>query len=423
MMQDLTTNANNGIHSLPTNQDIPFSILDNDLYKFTMQQFVFIHFRDIPVKYRFKNRSPTIRLNEPAIEWLKSRIQGLEKLSLTADERQFLEGYSFFSREYLEFLQSFRYRPAEQVNISLDSDGDLQLNIQGFWHEVILYEVPLLALVSEAYFRFVDLDWNYDGQESRAKAKAMKLLQHGCVFSEFGTRRRRDYYTQDIVVRVLARANKEHLLENPGSQGKLVGTSNVHFAHKYGLTAVGTLAHELFMGVSALEGVANANRLTLEKWHDTYKGQLGIALTDTFGTEVFFRDFGGKLANAFSGVRHDSGDPFGFVDRVVEHYRTLGINASQKVIMFSDSLTPELAIQLKEHCDSSGVKCAFGIGTNFTNDFERKGGGKSVPMNIVIKLSECRGIPVVKLSDEKTKHSGPKEAVQDALRILGLPLD
>jgi len=176
------------------------------------------------------------------------------------------------------------------------------------------------------------------------------------------------------------------------------------------------------MGISALEGIENANKKALVRWLDIYKGALGIALTDTFRTEVFFRDFDYDLAKAYTGVRQDSGDPLKFVDAMVDHYRKIGIDPKTKVIVFSDALDVDKAIQLQEYCQNAGVNSSFGIGTYFTNDFKRLSAPeqRSEPMNMVIKMNHCNDTPVIKLSDDVLKNSGDSGLVREIKAKLGL---
>ncbi|KAG0933788.1 hypothetical protein G6F30_010117 [Rhizopus arrhizus] len=404
------------------------SILDNDVYKFTMQNAVFKHYKkDIPVVYQFTNREKELHLNTKAVEWLQKQINDLEYVTLTEAERDYLSGFPYFHQDYINYLYQYRFRPKEQVKLSFDQEtGDLQLEVVGTWLETILYEVPLLALISESYFRFVDTDWTYEGQIEQAAQKTRTLLEHGCGFAEFGTRRRRDFKTQDMVVRAMCDAFSEckERYENEGKvlQGAFTGTSNLYLAMKYQLYAVGTCAHEFFMAISAIEGIQHANRKALEIWHDIYQGALGIALTDTFTTDVFLQDFQYDLASVYDGVRHDSGDPAEFATRMVEHYKSIGIDPSTKVIVFSDSLNVDRAIILKEHSHKLGIKSNFGIGTSLTNDFKKANDKniKSKPMNIVIKIKECQGKRVIKLSDDPSKHSADDAAIAVFQRELGI---
>ncbi|CEG66959.1 Putative Nicotinate phosphoribosyltransferase [Rhizopus microsporus] len=410
-----------------THQIFP-SILDNDLYKFTMQNAVFTYYkRDIPVVYQFTNREKQLQLNAEAVDWLQKQIDDLENLHLTDAEREYLSGYPYFQQDYIDFLYQFRYKPKEQVKLKFDkTTNDLELEVVGNWHETILYEVPLLALISEAYFRFVDRDWNYDGQYEHAAEKARVLLEHGCAFAEFGTRRRRDFKTQDTVIRALKETFETYktncLQEGKEVKGLLTGTSNVYFAMKYAMNAIGTVAHEFFMAVSALENVKHANRETLDIWHKVYKGALGIALTDTFTTPIFLKDFQYDLASVYTGVRHDSGDPMQFTEIIVNHYKSIGIDPSTKTIVFSDSLNVERAIALYDHAKKLGIKSSFGIGTSLTNDFKKASDGKtkSKPLNIVIKIKECIGKRVIKLSDDVLKHSADEATISAFEHELGI---
>ncbi len=336
---------------------------------------------------------------------------------------------------------------AENDTGSEEDVGAIDLLIKGSWVETILYEIPLLALTSEAYFRFMDRDWTYDGQEEKAYGKGMRLLEAGCIVSEFGTRRRRDYHTQALVFRGLVKAKKEG--EKTGLPGKISGTSNVHLAMRFGIPPVGTVAHEWFMGVAAITGdYENATRTALSYWVGCFgEGVLGIALTDTFGTPAFLRAFREPLpepitvtpgatasgtvvqerekrktktfAEVFTGVRQDSGDPAQFVKIMREFYDKEGIT-EKKTIVFSDSLNIDLCLQYKKISEEAGFLSTFGVGTFFTNDFVHNSTGKkSVPLNIVIKLSSAAGNSAVKISDNIGKNTGDKETVEKVKRELG----
>ncbi|KAK3808898.1 MAG: nicotinate phosphoribosyltransferase [Linnemannia gamsii] len=400
------------------------SILDNDLYKFTMQQAVLQHYPSTPCSYHFTNRSPHLaRLPRAAVPWLQSKINAMGDLRLTKEEREFLEKKCPYLREeYLNWLEKeFRLRPEREVKKFKEF---VEITIQGEWHQVILYEVPLLALVAEAYYRFGDKDWSYDGQFEVARAKSQRLVDAGASFAEFGTRRRRDYETQRIVIQGLVAGSAAESTIAAG-KGFLAGTSNLHFAHKFNITPIGTMAHEWFMGIAAILGDASqANQVALDRWAQTYPSQaLGIALTDTFTTEVFLKTFKDSLARDWTGVRHDSGDAFEFMDRMIDHYDQDPLVGPEmrrkKRIVFSDGLDTELAVRLYKSAVEKGIGATFGIGTHFTNDYHHLsssggGGGErttSSAMNIVIKLHSCAGRECVKLSDDPSKESGGAEAV------------
>ncbi|KAI7860599.1 nicotinate phosphoribosyltransferase [Circinella umbellata] len=397
------------------------SILDNDLYKFTMQYAVLQHYKDTQAVYQFTNRDKNLQLNAEAVAWLDKQIKDMSQLELSTKEYEYIRSFDYFDQSYADYLLKFRYRPEEQVKYTFDPETrEFELEITGLWHETILYEVPLLALISEAYFKFVDRDWNYDGQYEKAMEKGIQLLKNGCKFSEFGTRRRRDFKTHDIVMRGLKDAATQCKKED--NKGALTGTSNVYLAMKYDTLAIGTVAHEFFMAISALEGVEHANRGTLERWYETYKGALGIALTDTFTTEVFLRDFDHDLAEKYVAVRQDSGDPVDFVQRIVQHYKSVNVDPKTKFIVFSDALNVERAIKLQKVAQEAGIGASFGIGTSLTNDFVKVSNPsqKSTPMNMVIKMKYCNGKRVIKLSDDVLKHSASDDLVEDLKKKLGI---
>ncbi len=347
--------------SLPYPEGV-ISFLDTDLYKLTMQCAVLKYYKDVPVTYSFTNRTPEKKLSRTAFLWLTEQIRKLGNISLSTDELRFLrEHCPYLAPAYLDFLQEFRLNPREQVAVTFhpvgedtgaESDlGDIDIKISGAWVDTILYEIPILALTSEAYFKFMDTDWKYDGQQEKAFDKGMRFLEAGCVLSEFGTRRRRDYHTQALVFRGLVQASKE--AEKRGFPGKLSGTSNVHLAMRFNIPPVGTVAHEWFMGIAAImDNYTAASEEALCRWVSCFgEGVLGIALTDTFGTPEFLKAFSkpvrtlGELpaatrtksradsfmsaaeqehearhkeedrlqprtyAQVFTGVRQDSGDP------------------------------------------------------------------------------------------------------------------
>ncbi|RDL33572.1 Nicotinate PRTase C-terminal [Venustampulla echinocandica] len=441
------------------------SFLDTDLYKLTMQCAVLKYFADVNVSYAFHNRTPDKKLSRTAFRWLQAQISKLGNIALSNDEYRYLQTTcTYLNKPYLEFLKEFRLNPRDQIEATFAPDNDTGgdndvgtfcLMVKGRWVETILYEIPLLALTSEAYFRFMDKDWTYDGQEEKAYGKGMRLLEAGCVFSEFGTRRRRDYHTQALVIRGLMKANKE--AEKTGLPGKLSGTSNVHLAMRFGIPPVGTVAHEWFMGVAAITGdYKTATTTALNYWVDCFgEGVLGIALTDTFGTPAFLKAFGqpmtqmaasepgaladgvgteeipsntpldvqgGKpksFADVFTGVRQDSGDPVNFVKMMREFYDEEGIT-EKKTIVFSDSLNIDLCLEYKKIADAAGFNTTFGVGTFFTNDFvQQSTGKKSIPLNIVIKLDSAAGSQAIKISDNIGKNTGDKQTVEKVKKELG----
>lgn len=382
------------------------SILDNDLYKFTMQQAVLELYPEAAATYEFINRRPADRFDRRFFSALIEAIDQLPRLRLRPAQREFLQRRCpALKPAYLEYLQDYRFDPS-QLDARLDAQGRLSIVVAGAWHRAILWEVPLLAIVSELHGRLLDVGWNSRGQAKRLREKSETLLRGGCRFADFGTRRRRDFQAQDRAVRILR--------GNPG----FLGTSNVHLARRYDAPAVGTMGHEWIMAHGALCGLKHANRFALEAWAGVYPEKPGTALTDTYTTAAFFADFDARLARLYDSLRQDSGSPFDFVDRAIEHYRKLGVDPASKTIVFSDGLTPDSAAKIRRHCGGR-IGAAFGIGTNLTNDFPG-----AEPLNIVIKLTALDGRPAVKLTDDPAKASGCADALRAAREtFLAAPSD
>ncbi|KAJ7494570.1 nicotinate phosphoribosyltransferase [Mycena galericulata] len=404
---------------------LPRSLLDTDLYKLTMQQAVLRHFPDTQASYKFTLRDKNVAFTKEAFNVFQETVNHFGDLKLTDAEHVWLrKTCPYFTEEYLSHLRAFRFKPMEQVRIKFlptsadEETGIIEIDTFGSWADTIFWEVPLMATLSEVYFRCVITDWTYDNQKALAYEKGRALLQEDCVFSEFGTRRRRSFETQDIVVESLVRASKE--IE---SKGKLSGTSNVHLAHKHGIMPVGTIAHEWFMGVAALKGYENANSVAMDLWEEIYPDSLLIALTDTFSSEAFFKSFVSDKERAmrWQGLRQDSGDPFVFGARVKEVFESLGIEPSKKMIIYSDALNIDKALRLKHQADELGLNVSFGIGTFFTNDFKKTGTEEtSKALNMVIKLASVDDRPCVKISDDLTKNTGDADTVQLVKKIYNL---
>ena len=381
------------------------SVLDTDLYKFTMQQAVLELYPDDEVEYRFTNRQPADKFTPEFFCALQDAISQMGELRLEDKEAEFLSNIPFLKPHYIAYLKDYRFN-SNEVSCELTQDQDLSISIRGPWHRTILWEVPLMATISELYFQYCDTDWSHTGQDSRILAKGQSLYEADCRWADFGTRRRRCYDTQATVVSNMTRYRPH-----------FVGTSNVHLAQRFKVAPIGTMAHEWIMGISILEGLRHANRFALQAWKKVYKGNLGIALTDTYGSTAFWNDFDSVLARLYDGVRHDSGCPFDFAVDTVRHYTSKRIDSETKSIVFSDSLDVEKAIKLQKHCRGK-IRCSFGIGTHFTNDFPG-----SNALNMVIKLWSINNIPVVKLGDGKGKSQGKADAVSIANHMFkGTPL-
>ncbi|GGW52442.1 nicotinate phosphoribosyltransferase [Vreelandella hamiltonii] len=385
------------------------SLLDNDFYKITMQNAVIKRFPYAHARYAFINRGEHA-FPEGFGEALRGEVDRMVALCLTEEEKRYLETTCpYLDPTYLDFLAGFRYDPRE-VTIE-QQGGELSVVIEGPWYRTILWEVPLMALISELWYRLRGVVVSEEDEaliEQRTREKIELYRQHGLKIAEFGTRRRFSFAVHDRVVEALRHYGGE----------AFSGTSNVLLAKRHGVKPIGTHAHEWFMFHGARFGFKMANSLALEHWVDVYRGDLGIALTDTFTTRAFFESFDKKFAKLFDGVRHDSGDPIEFADATIAHYRRLGIDPLSKTIIFSDALTPEKVERIRAFCQGR-IGMAFGIGTNFTNDIG------VAPMNMVIKMVEARPegqgwLPVVKLSDVPTKNTGDPEMIALAKRILSL---
>ncbi|SGY24063.1 BQ5605_C019g09008 [Microbotryum silenes-dioicae] len=423
------------------------SLLDTDLYKLSLQNAVRHHFPQAQVEYRFTNRgrTPFTRRMHDAV--LVS-IKDLGTLRLTSSEAEWLKtNCPYFTPEYLDYLSEFRFDPDQQVKVDFvveNTDekgvesGRFEIEIKGGWAATILYEVPVMAILSEVYFAEVDTAWDYMGQFEQAKEKGRRLFLGGCLTSEFGTRRRRSFKAQEIIIRGLLAAHEEYA--SGEGRGKLSGTSNIFLAMKYGLMPIGTIAHEWIMGIAALHGYEKSNALAMRIWDECYPSKaLSVALTDTFSTKPFFDDFVAdpERSRTWRGLRQDSGDPLDFIPMAKEAFLRVGANPKTKVIVFSDGLDVPTCLKLKKASDVAGVGCSFGVGTNLTNDFRRTAspiapaeddgsgpvreqGEKSKALNMVIKMYRINDKFCIKISDDLTKNTGDAAEVERAKQILHL---
>jgi nicotinate phosphoribosyltransferase len=379
---------------------------DNDLYKFSVMLAIQKLYPWAYVKYAFTNRGGT-QFPEGFAERMKEEVASMTNLKLTQEEKKFIKNKCyFFDPVFVDFLEGFRYKP-EEVTIT-QNGGDLSVVIEGYWYRTVLWEVPLLAIISELYFQMTDTE-PHDVEE-KAVTKAKALAEMKADYSEFGTRRRFSFDVEDKVIAALQ--------ANSGEYFK--GTSNVYFAMKYNTTPIGTMPHEWFMYHGAVFGYRSANIRGLESWVDVYDGSLGIALTDTYTTDSFFNSFSLKQAKLFDGVRHDSGDPLTFADKAIKFYEQNRIDPTSKTLVFSDSLNLEAVKEIKEHV-AGRIHDTYGIGTFLSNDVGAKA------LNIVIKLTDVKlhkkdanFLQAVKLSDVAGKHTGDQKEIDLSLRTLGL---
>lgn len=379
---------------------------DNDLYKYSVMLAIQRLYPWSWVKYEFMNRNKT-PFPEGFAQRLREEVDGMSALKLTKEEKRFTEKRCyFFDPVFIDFLEGYRYDPSE-VHIEQDG-GELKVWIEGYWYRTVLWEVPLMAIISELYFEMQGATPQDVEAKALVKAKALKEMK--ADYSEFGTRRRFSFDVQDRVVKVLK--------ENSGEYFK--GTSNMYLAMKYNTTPIGTMPHEWFMYHGALFGYRAANIKALEAWVEVYQGSLGIALTDTYTTDSFFKSFSLKQAKLFDGVRWDSGDPLEFTDKTIEFYEQSRIEPVSKTIVFSDSLNLEKVKQIKSHV-AGRIHDTYGIGTFFSNDV----GVKS--LNMVIKLTEIKAnkkdsdyLYAVKLSDVPGKHTGNPDEINLSQMTLGI---
>ena len=388
------------------------SVLDTDLYKFTTSYAYSKLYPRAYGQFRFIDRGKTT-YPQGFAEELKKEIQEMSKLALTKDEASFLSReLPYLPPTYIDFVRGFRFDP-EEVKVEQDAEGHLSIIAEGLLYRVTLWETPILALVSELYYKMLGAQPDMEYTEHTIINKARKLAEHGITFSMFGMRRRFSAAIEDRVTELL----KEH------AAGYLFGTSNVYYAYKHGLRVSGTHPHEWIQFHGAMFGYKMANYMAMEDWINVYDGDLGTVLTDTYTTDVFMRNFSKKHAMLFTSLRHDSGDPLQFTEKVIARYRELRVDPTIKYIIFSDGLDPERAIEIANYCKGR-IGASFGIGTNFSNDV----GNGVRPMNIVMKLWKCkmtekeRWNPCVKLSDVDGKHTGEPKEIELAQRTLGLPV-
>ena len=378
------------------------TLLDTDAYKLHMQQAVFHHYYDVDVAAEFRCRGDDL-LGIYA-DSIREQVDAMQHLTLQDDEYQWLSGLPFFKAGYLNWLRDFRYKP-EQVTVTNDN-GKLDIRLEGPWREVIMWEVPLLAVISELAHRYRSPETGVTQALAALENKlaGFATLTDGLDMSrfrlmDFGTRRR---FSRDVQQAIVQRLQQESWF---------VGTSNYDLARRLNLTPMGTRAHEWFRAHQQISpDLANSQRAALAAWLDEYPNQLGIALTDCITMDAFLRDFGPEFAERYQGLRHDSGDPVEWGEKAIAHYEKLGIDPMSKVLVFSDNLDLAKAVELYRHF-STRVNLSFGIGTRLTCDIPQV-----KPLNIVIKLVECNGKPVAKLSDSPGKTICHDKAFVRALR-------
>jgi nicotinate phosphoribosyltransferase len=374
------------------------SLLFNDLYKFTMMWAVISKYPNSKVRYEFFDRNNTVYPDGFGTE-LRKIVDTFRHRKISAQRlKEFEKACPYLPKVFFDFINGYRFDPSE-VGI-IQNGGKLSITIDGYHYRTILWEVPLMAAISELYHKMtaqVDLEERLKNSLIKTASKAELFRMNNIQFVDFGTRRA---FSPEHHANVVSTISSSMLNSN------FIGSSNIELALTNGLKVIGTYAHEFVSGIAALNGYIHANKRVFEDWTDVYGGSLGIALTDTFTTDAFLYDFDSKFANLFSGVRQDSGDVFEFTDKIIKHYKSLNIDPTTKTIVYSDALNPELVLKIDSYRKNE-IRKSYGIGTNLTCDIENV-----KPLNIVIKLVEINGIPAIKLSDSLTKHIGDEETIK-----------
>ncbi|PKG36290.1 MULTISPECIES: nicotinate phosphoribosyltransferase [Psychrobacter] len=373
------------------------SLLDNDLYKFTMLQAMLHQFPQTHGVYRFRcrNNNEAVYPLADIRESLEHQLDMLCELRFLEDELEYLRGLRFMRSDFVDYLELFKLK-RRFITVSTDNKGRLLIDIEGPMIQAMFFEVFVLAIVNELYFNALSSPSVIEEGQRRLDDKVALLHQYAkqqnterppFIVADFGTRRRFSKSWQAHVVETLHKA-----------EPKVVsGTSNVYLAKQLGMTPIGTMAHEFMQAFQALDvRLRDSQKAALESWVHEYRGDLGIALTDVVGMDAFLRDFDLYFAKLFDGLRHDSGDPYIWGDKAIAHYQKLKIDPKTKILTFSDGLTLEKAWELHQYFKER-IRTSFGIGTNLTNDMG------ITPINIVLKLVECNGQPVAKLSDSPGK--------------------
>lgn len=388
---------------------------DDDLYKFTMCCAVIDNYPRAQVKYAFTDRDNTV-YPEGFGDKLIEQIQMLENLRITDEEIEFMKRRCpYIPIWFYTYLRGFRY-DSKWAKVTQDANGHLHVEFEGNWSDTIMLEVKVLAIISELYHEMCgDLeDIDLDAYKAKSYRKAERLIEAGCYFSDFGTRRRASFAVQDAMVGAMKECQESYK-----GKGRFIGTSNVYLAMKHDLVPLGTMAHELICAIAGMYGPQMSNYLAMEAWTNTYRGALGTFLYDTYGWRIFSLNFSEGFANMFKGLRVDSGDNYEQLDLIVEKYRSLGIDPTTKQVVFSNALDTDRAIAIQKYAEGKCIP-SFGIGTHFSNDFS---GFRH--LNIVIKLL---GVKITeswtfynetcKLSEDHGKYTGNPEVVKRFMEAL-----
>ena len=391
---------------------------DTDLYKFSMCCAIIDNFPRARVKYEFVDRNG-LRYPEGFGKLVEEQIAMLEDVHITEEEIQYMHNRCYYLPIwFFTYLRGFRYKK-EWAKVHQDEDGQLHIEFEGLWANTVLLEVQVLAIVSELYYKVTGLDrhFDYKAYYDKSYAKAQMMLEHECLWADFGPRRRASFEAEEVALRAMLDATNEH--QKTGKLGRCTGTSNVYLAMKYNVTPIGTMAHEYISAIAAMYGPQMANHIAMSTWRHTYRGSLGTYLYDTYQWDAFDRNLSEDFARGFAGLRVDSGDNYEQFEKMKAKYATFGIPISEKQVVFSNALDIPRACDLQDHLGHQ-AKISFGIGTCWTNDFEGV-----EPMNIVIKLLAAKITEMwpfyndtCKLSEDKGKATGKPEVVKRYKEIL-----
>ncbi len=395
------------------------SLLDTDLYKFTMMQVVLHQFPGAQVEYRFRCRNPGVQL-APYVDEIRAEIRALCQLQFTDDELAYLQSMRFLKSDFIDFLRLYQLND-KYITVSPKPNGEIDIVIRGPWLHTVLFEIPVLAIVNEVYFRNTQPQPDWEEGRRRLATKIAAMHAPGLEqlkIADYGTRRRFSRRWQEEVLRSLAGGlGVATKTPRPGERlGQLAGTSNLLLAKELGLTPLGTMAHEYLQACQALGPRLRESQIFgFEMWAKEYRGDLGIALSDVYGMSAFLRDFDLYFCKLFDGARHDSGDPFSWGERLIAHYKQHKVDPLTKILIFSDALTIPRTIELFQRFHGR-CQLAFGVGTNLTNDLGYE------PLQIVIKMTACNGQPVAKISDAPGKGMCDDEKYLAYLRqVFNLP--
>ena len=387
------------------------SLLDTDLYKFTMMQAVLHQFPGAQVQYKFKCRTPGVKLT-PYLDEIRNEIVHLCSLRFSDDELAYMRAMRFIKSDFIDFLGLFKLNE-KHVTLTPLPNGEIDIRVRGPWLHTIMFEIPILSIISEVFYRNTQPQPDYEEGRRRLAAKVDLIEGPGLAgirIADYGTRRR---FSRDWQ-RELLSTLKQRLGTAPDS--RFSGTSNVLFAKELGLRPIGTMAHEYLQACQALgPRLRDTQVFAFEKWAQEYRGDLGIALSDVYGMNAFLRDFDMYFCKLFDGARHDSGDPFQWGERMIGHYAVNRCDPRSKVLVFSDGLNIPRCIELFKRFDGR-IQVAFGVGTNLTNDLGPEA------LQIVLKMIQCNGQPVAKISDTPGKTMVEDEGYLNYLRqVFDLP--